>query len=166
MLREWNRQVTGLLERQVIGSIREDKRGPEVLYVADASVGCGHVREGRAGSALVVPAATLGQVMTIAEAGRAPGASALTLALKRRSDDSDPNLGRTTPCAQGILTPTPLSETGCYVFAPLPFSASAFWTLCGAMGSSLRRTPTASKMALATVAGGGTMGTSPTPRTP
>ncbi len=81
MLREWNRQVTGLLERQVIGSIREDKRGPEVLYVADASVGCGHVREGRAGSALVVPAATLGQVMTIAEAGRAPGASALTLAL-------------------------------------------------------------------------------------
>src|SRR5262245_13952621 len=42
----------------------------------------------------------------------------------------------------------------------------ALSTWPGAMGSFRMRTPTASKIALAMAAGGGTIGTSPTPRTP
>lgn len=47
-----------------------------------------------------------------------------------------------------------------------PFVHSASITRGGDMGSSVMRTPAARAMALATAPAGGTMGVSPTPRTP
>lgn len=47
-----------------------------------------------------------------------------------------------------------------------PLWRIAFDTLCGDMGSSDMRTPTARWIAAASAAGGGQIGTSPTPRTP
>ena len=47
-----------------------------------------------------------------------------------------------------------------------PLSAIAFCTFPGDIGRSGMRTPVALWMAFAKAAGGGTMGTSPTPRAP
>ena len=47
-----------------------------------------------------------------------------------------------------------------------PFSLSAFNTLGGDIGSSVKRMPVAFSIALAMAPSGGTIGVSPTPRTP
>ena len=76
------------------------------------------------------------------------------------------------PCRMRFTIPFLDSEYGAnwfgQIFAP-PFalaSSSAFSTLGGDMGRSAKRIPVASAMALAMAAMGGTMGVSPTPRTP
>ena len=50
--------------------------------------------------------------------------------------------------------------------AQSPAAINPASTRGGDSGSSVKRTPVASRMALATAASGGTIGTSPTPRTP
>ena len=77
----------------------------------------------------------------------------LTLMLRKNPTDFD-----------GVLP----SDSIFVTYAPLlPFPAhTVSMTVLGFMGSRVMRTPMALLMALAMAAGGGTMFTSPTPRTP
>src|SRR5262249_27871241 len=74
------------------------------------------------------------------------------------------------PRPSSSKTPTPKGVRDRYaqIFAaPLARAASRpFRTLGGDIGSSVKRTPVALATALATAAMGGTIGVSPTPRTP
>src|SRR6185369_7186875 len=58
------------------------------------------------------------------------------------------------------------SRHACYFAAVTPFSFSALSTLGGDIGSSVKRMPVAASIALAMAPSGGTIGVSPTPRTP
>ena len=70
------------------------------------------------------------------------------------------------PCQAGYRTRKPhRRESGQSRYAS-PALRNACKTWLGDMGSSVKRIPVAREMAFAMAAGGGTMGTSPTPRTP
>src|SRR5262249_3697403 len=103
-----------------------------------------------------------------------PGAAIRQDARGPRSAPANPRPARHAPTPASLPTPQGHGEgigrrpRRDQIFAAPPARASsrAFNTLGGDIGSSLKRTPVALATALATAAMGGTMGVSPTPRTP
>ena len=63
----WNRQESGLVDRQLLRGLAGDNG--DVLYTRDTRLAVAMVREGGAGSALLMPSLDLAQVMAIADAG-------------------------------------------------------------------------------------------------
>ncbi|MDP6757340.1 MAG: DUF1015 domain-containing protein [Chloroflexota bacterium] len=63
----WNRQESGLVDRQLLLSLSADDG--EITYTRDTRLAVALVRSGGAGSALLMPALDLARVMAIADAG-------------------------------------------------------------------------------------------------
>ena len=64
----WNRQVSGLLHRQLIASLSEGD-GDRVIYTRDTALAIDMVANGSASAALLLPPTPLEQVIAVADAG-------------------------------------------------------------------------------------------------